>query len=135
MFIESILDQASLKSSSLCQLKKLNYLVVNFSLNSIQQLNRSTDQWDDLLVITITCKLDVDIRRERDKKSCTLKEITNLTEFMNLWINILERFESLTSKRDIMQERSRSSRNSHHVNQVTNKVNCRICLSVQIHVY
>ena len=104
MFIESILDQQSLKSSSLCQLKKL-IAGVNFSLNSLKQLDRSTDQWDDLLVIIIARKLDVDTRREWDKNSCTLKEIStmkDLTEFINLRINILERFESSTSKRDIV---------------------------------
>ena len=43
MFIESILDQPSLKSSSLCQLKKL-IAGVKFSLNSLEKLGRSTKQ-------------------------------------------------------------------------------------------
>ena len=129
MFIESILDQPSLKSSSLSQLKKL-IAGVNFSLNSLEQLGRATKQWDDLLVTIIARKFDVETRREWDKKSCTLKEIPtmkDLTDFINVRITILERFEASSSRKDVKQEISRSSRHTNHVSQVVNKVNCRLC--------
>ena len=128
MFIESILDQPSLKSSSLSQLKKLT-AGVNFSLNSLEQLGRATKQWD-LLVTIIARNFDVESRREWDKKSFTLREIPtmkDLTDFINVRITILERFEASSSRKDVKQESSRSSRHSNHVSQVVNKVECRLC--------
>ena len=50
-----------------------------------------------------------------------------LTEFIDLRITILERFETSTSKRDFKQESSRSSHHSNHVSQAVTKVNCRLC--------
>ena len=135
MYVEAILDQPVIKSNSLSDLKKL-INGVNFSINSLKQLGRNPQNWDDLLVIIIIRKFDLETRKEWEKRSCKTTEIPamkDLLEFINVRINILERVEISTNKKDSKQDNSRSSRfSSAHVSY---KASCPSCSSDSHSIY